>query len=66
MAVTGRGVLRWLAGSSILTKSRPQFELQLRDIEEDCEEWLTSEAAIRSGAATKKASNVVKMRRAAG
>lgn len=72
MAVTGREVLRWLAGSSILTQSRPQFEILLRQIEEPCEEWITSEAAVRAGRTSRRSggrsggSNVVALKRAAG
>ena len=68
MAITGREVLRWLAGASVTTESRPQFEVLLRPIEEFCEEWLTSEAAVRSGTKARRSggSNVVALRRAAG
>jgi len=66
MAVTGRDVLRWLAGGAILNTSRPQFEFLLAQIEGACEEWLTSESAIRAGQAavagpTARRSNVVPM-----
>lgn len=72
MAVTGREILRWLAGGSINTTSRPQFEFLLGQIEGPCEEWLTSETAVRTGKATARPttarSNVVAMtaRKAAG
>jgi hypothetical protein len=69
MAVTGRDVLRWLAGGAILNTSRPQFEFLLTEIEESCEEWLTSEAAVRSRQVAiqpaAKRSNVVAMARKA-
>ena len=42
MAVTGREILRWLAEKHILDTTRGQFEVLLRDIAEDAEEWMTS------------------------
>lgn len=46
MAVTGREVLRWLAGPHILETSRGEFETLLMDIAEPAEEWLTSAQAM--------------------
>src|SRR5689334_17978907 len=46
MAVTGREVLRWLAGPHILETSRGEFEAMLMDIAEPAEEWLTSAQAM--------------------
>ncbi|GCD91837.1 hypothetical protein [Nocardioides sp. LS1] len=46
MAVTGRDVLRWLAGPHILETSRGEFEALLMDIAEPAEEWLTSAQAM--------------------
>jgi hypothetical protein len=46
MAVTGRDVLRWLAGPHILETARGEFEALLMDIAEPAEEWLTSAQAM--------------------
>lgn len=46
MAVTGREVLRWLAGPHILETGRGEFEAMLMDIAEPAEEWLTSAQAM--------------------
>ena len=46
MAVTGREVLRWLAGPHIMEKTRGQFEALLMEIAESAEEWLTSAQAL--------------------
>ncbi|MFC4786539.1 hypothetical protein ACT8ZV_18845 [Nocardioides sp. MAHUQ-72] len=46
MAVTGRDVLRWLAGPHILETSRGEFEAMLMNIAEPAEEWLTSAQAM--------------------
>jgi hypothetical protein len=46
MAVTGRDVLRWLAGPHILEASRGEFEALLMNIAEPAEEWLTSAQAM--------------------
>ncbi len=48
MAVTGRDILRWLAGGHILQTTRAQFETLLNDIAEPAEEWLTSAQAVGS------------------
>jgi hypothetical protein len=46
MAVTGREVLRWLAGPHVMETSRGQFEALLMEIAEPAEEWLTSAQAM--------------------
>jgi hypothetical protein len=46
MAVTGRDVLRWLAGPHILETARGEFEALLMEIAESSEEWLTSAQAM--------------------
>jgi hypothetical protein len=46
MAVTGRDVLRWLAGPHILETARGEFEALLMQIAEPAEEWLTSAQAM--------------------
>jgi hypothetical protein len=46
MAVTGRDVLRWLAGPHILETARGEFEALLMEIAESAEEWLTSAQAM--------------------
>jgi hypothetical protein len=46
MAVTGRDVLRWLAGPHIMETTRGQFEALLMEIAEPAEEWLTSAQAM--------------------
>lgn len=46
MAVTGRDVLRWLAGPHILETGRGEFEALLMQIAEPAEEWLTSAQAM--------------------
>ena len=46
MAVTGREVLRWLAGPHVLETGRGEFETHLMDIAEPAEEWLTSAQAM--------------------
>ncbi|GGO84053.1 hypothetical protein GCM10011584_00700 [Nocardioides phosphati] len=46
MAVTGREVLRWLAGPHILETGRGEFEAMLMNIAEPAEEWLTSAQAM--------------------
>lgn len=46
MAVTGREVLRWLAGPHILENGRGEFEAMLMNIAEPAEEWLTSAQAM--------------------
>lgn len=46
MAVTGRDVLRWLAGPHILETGRGEFEAMLMNIAEPAEEWLTSAQAM--------------------
>jgi hypothetical protein len=46
MAVTGRDVLRWLAGTFVMETDRGQFEALLMDIAEPSEEWLTSAQAM--------------------
>lgn len=46
MAVTGREVLRWLAGPHILQTARGEFEALLMNIAEPAEEWLTSAQAM--------------------
>jgi len=46
MAVTGREVLRWLAGPHILETARGEFEALLMNIAEPAEEWLTSAQAM--------------------
>ncbi|HYU83751.1 MAG TPA: hypothetical protein VEK80_03010 [Kribbellaceae bacterium] len=46
MAVTGRDVLRWLAGPHILETARGEFEAVLMNIAEPAEEWLTSAQAM--------------------
>jgi hypothetical protein len=46
MAVTGRDVLRWLAGRHIMETGRGQFETLLMQIAEPAEEWLTSAQAM--------------------
>ncbi|BBY18499.1 hypothetical protein [Mycolicibacterium litorale] len=46
MAVTGREVLRWLAGPHILETARGEFEALLMQIAEPAEEWLTSAQAM--------------------
>jgi hypothetical protein len=46
MAVTGRDVLRWLAGQHVMETGRGQFEAVLMKIAEPAEEWLTSAQAM--------------------
>ena len=46
MGVTGREVLRWLAGDFILKTTRGEFEALLMEIAESSEEWLTSAQAM--------------------
>jgi hypothetical protein len=46
MGVTGREVLRWLAGDHILKTTRGEFEALLMEIAESSEEWLTSAQAM--------------------
>lgn len=46
MAVTGRDVLRWLAGRHIMETQRGEFEALLMNIAEPAEEWLTSAQAM--------------------
>jgi hypothetical protein len=46
MAVTGREVLRWLAGPHIMQTARGEFEALLMNIAEPAEEWLTSAQAM--------------------
>lgn len=46
MGVTGRDVLRWLAGPHILETARGEFEALLMEIAEPAEEWLTSAQAM--------------------
>lgn len=46
MAVTGREVLRWLAGPHIMETQRGEFEALLMNIAEPAEEWLTSAQAM--------------------
>jgi hypothetical protein len=46
MGVTGREVLRWLAGDHIMETGRGQFESLLMQIAEPAEEWLTSAQAM--------------------
>ena len=46
MAVTGRDVLRWLAGPHVMETTRGQFEALLMEIAEPAEEWLTSAQAM--------------------
>jgi hypothetical protein len=46
MGVTGREVLRWLAGDYILKTTRGEFEALLMEIAESSEEWLTSAQAM--------------------
>jgi hypothetical protein len=46
MGVTGREVLRWLAGDHILKTTRGEFEALLMEIAEPAEEWLTSAQAM--------------------
>jgi hypothetical protein len=46
MAVAGRNIFRWLAQPHVMETARPQFEALLMDIDDDCEEWLTSAQAI--------------------
>jgi len=46
MAVTGRDLLRWLAGPHVMETARGQFEALLMEIAEPAEEWLTSAQAM--------------------
>jgi hypothetical protein len=42
LAVSGRGIIRWLAHKHILNTSRAEFEALLREVADISEEWLTS------------------------
>lgn len=46
MAIAGREVLRWLAQSHVLQRTRAEFEALLLEIAEYAEEWLTSAQAL--------------------
>jgi hypothetical protein len=47
MAVTGRGIIRWLAEPFVLKTNRTDFETLLYRIAEPAEEWISSEEGMR-------------------
>ncbi|GLZ33493.1 hypothetical protein Lesp02_56810 [Lentzea sp. NBRC 105346] len=47
MGVTGRQVLRWLAGPNLLETTRAEFETLLLEVAEPAEEWITSAQSLR-------------------